>query len=82
MSVATGRGWIKWTYGEGVATHVVRAHGKVGDLQVLDTVDIQSLVQNTMLDNAVAFTRSDTASTKRMPGGFNMALDPLLDVRN
>ena len=70
------------TYRKGVAANIVRAYREIRNLQVLDSVDVQSLVQDTMLDNAVTLLRSDTASAKRVPCGFNMSLDPFLDMFN
>lgn len=67
-------------YREGVATDIVGAHRKIRNLQVLDSVDIQSLVQDTMLDDAVTLFRSNTASTKRMPCSLDVALYPFLNM--
>lgn len=38
----------------GVAADVVGADGQVGDLEVLDAVHVEALVENTVLDDAVA----------------------------
>jgi hypothetical protein len=38
-----------------VATDIVGADTEISNLQSFDIVDIQALVKNTMLDNAVAF---------------------------
>jgi len=54
--------------------------GKISDLEALDTVNVQSLVENTVLDDAVALARRHAARAKRVPGRLNVALDPLLDV--
>lgn len=67
-------------YRERVATDIVGAHRKIGNLQVLDSMDIQSLVQDTMLDDAVTLFRSNTASTKRVPCRLHVALYPFLNV--
>lgn len=70
------------TYREGVATNVVRADGKIGDLQVLHTVNVESLIQDTVLDDIVALFRSHAAGTQRVPGGLAVSRHPLLNVCN
>ena len=70
------------TYREGVATNVVGAHGEIRDLQVLDAMDVESLVQDTVLDDIVALLGSHTTGTQRVPGGLAMSRHPLLNVCN
>jgi hypothetical protein len=41
---------------------------------------IKAFIQDTMLDDAVALLRSHGACSERMPGCFNVALDPFFDV--
>lgn len=45
-------------------------------------MNIQSLVQDTMLHDAVALLGCNAAGTKRVPGGLDVALDPFLDFIN
>ena len=70
------------TYREGVAANIVRADGQVGDLEVLDAVDVQSRIQDTVLDNAVALSRSHGAGAQAVPCGFAVSLNPFLNVGN
>lgn len=51
------------TYAESVATNVVWTDGKVCNFEVLDSMNIETLVENTMLDNAVAFFWCHAAGT-------------------
>ena len=67
---------------EGVASDVVRADRQVRYLEVLDTVDIESLVEHTVLDDVVTLSRCHGAGTKRMPSCLNVTLNPLLNVGN
>lgn len=39
-----------------VAANVVWADGQVGDLEILDAVNVQALVKDTVLDNGVTLT--------------------------
>ena len=68
------------TYREGVATNVVRADGEIGDLQVLDAVNIESFIQHAVLDDIVAILGSHTTGTQRVPGGLAMSRHPLFNV--
>jgi hypothetical protein len=61
------------TYAESVAADVVRADRQVADLQALDTVDVQALVKNTVLDDRVAALGCHAAGSERVPGGLDMA---------
>jgi hypothetical protein len=45
-------------------------------------MDIQSLIQDTMLDNAITLFRTHAASAQRVPGGLAVALNPFLNVLN
>jgi hypothetical protein len=45
-----------------IAPHIVRANGKISDLEVLDAVDIKALIKDTMLDDAVSLFRRHGAS--------------------
>lgn len=42
-------------------------------------MDIQTLVQHAVLDNAIALPRRHGTSAQAVPSALNMALDPLLD---
>ena len=70
------------TYRESVAANIVRADGEIRHLQVLDAVDVQSLIQDTMLDNAITLLGSHATCSKRVPGGLDMSLNPFLDMSN
>ena len=70
------------TYRESVAADVVRADRQVRHLEVLHAVNIGSLVQDTVLDDLVAFLGTHTTGTKRMPGSLAVTLHPLLNVCN
>lgn len=70
------------TYREGVATNVVGADGEIGDLQVLDAVDVESFIQDAVLDDIVALLGSHTTGTQRVPGGLAMSRHPLLNMCN
>lgn len=70
------------TYREGVAADVVGADREIRDLQVLDAMDVQSRVQDTMLDNTVALPWSHAASAEGVPGSLAVTLHPFLDVSN
>lgn len=45
-------------------------------------MDVQSLIQDTMLDNAIAILWTHAASTERVPGCLAVSLHPFLDVSN
>jgi hypothetical protein len=70
------------TYREGVAADVVRADREIRDLQVLNAMDIQSLIQDTMLDNAVALSRAHRACAQAVPSSLRVSLDPFLNMSN
>lgn len=50
-----------------VAANVVGADGQIGNLEALDAVDVEALVENTVLDNRVALPRRHRASSERVP---------------
>jgi hypothetical protein len=45
-------------------------------------MDVQSLIQDTMLDNIVALLRTHATGAQGVPGRFTMALNPFLNVLN
>jgi hypothetical protein len=53
---------------------IVRADRQVRDLQALDAVDIETLVEDTVLHNLIAILGSHTTGTKRVPSGFCVPL--------
>ena len=60
---------------------IIRTNTQIGDFQAFDTVDIEPFVHDsTMFGDGVPFARSHGACTQRVPGGFDMALDPFFDV--
>jgi len=61
-----------------VATDVVGADGQVGDLEALDAVDVEALVEHTVLDDGVAVPGCHGAGTERVPGGLNVACSALV----
>jgi hypothetical protein len=78
-----------------VAANIVRANGQIGNLEVLDTVDVEALIEHTVLNDAVALLRGHGASlisqmmnvagvertyTKTMPSRLNMSLHPFLNM--
>lgn len=52
----------------GVATDIVGADRQVSDLEALDTVDVETLVQDTMCDNIVAILGAHGAGAQGVPG--------------
>ena len=58
----------------GVAADVIGADRQIGDLQALDTVDVEALVKYTVLDDAVALLGCHGARAERVPGGLDVAL--------
>lgn len=70
------------TYRESVAANVVGTDTEIRHFQVLDAVDVQSLVQDTMLDDVIAILWTHATSSKRVPGSLAVALDPFLDQRD
>ena len=60
--------------------HIVWADTQVCDLQPLDSMDIQSLIQDTVLDDTITFLRSHATSSQTVPSGLDMSLYPLLNV--
>ena len=58
----------------GVAANVVGADGQIGDLQALDAMDVETLVEHTVLDDAVALLGCHRARAERVPGGLDVAL--------
>jgi hypothetical protein len=45
-----------------VAANIVRTDGKISDLEILDAVDVKALIEDTMLNDAVALLGSHGAS--------------------
>jgi hypothetical protein len=45
-----------------VAANIVRTDGKISDLEILDAVDVETLIEDTMLNDAIAFLGSHGAS--------------------
>lgn len=45
-------------------------------------MNVQSLVQDTVLDNTVALLGPHTTGTQRVPGSLAVSSDPLLNVCN
>lgn len=39
-----------------VTAHIVRANRKIGNLQALDTVDVEAFIEDAVLDDAVALS--------------------------
>jgi hypothetical protein len=62
-----------------VATHVVGADGKISNLESLDAMDVESLVEDTVLDDAVTLLGSHGAGSKGVPGRLGVALDPFCE---
>lgn len=62
----------------GVAADVVGADGQIGNLQALDAVDVEALVEHTVLDDAVALLRGHGARAQGVPGGLDVALGDML----
>jgi hypothetical protein len=56
-----------------IAADVVGADGQVSDLEALDTVHVEALVQDTVLDDAVAVPGRHRARAERVPGGLDVA---------
>jgi len=63
-----------------VAADVVGADAQIRDLEALDAVDVEPLVEDAVLDDAVALARGHAAGAKGVPGRLDVAFDPLLDV--
>lgn len=63
-----------------VASDVVRADTQVGDLEILSAPYVETRIQYSMLGRLVAFFWRHRARTERMPSGFDMTLDPFLNV--
>lgn len=49
-------------------------NGKIGDLQVLHAVDVETFVDNTVLDDGVALLWTHGASTQTVPSRLDVAL--------
>lgn len=62
-----------------LTSNVVRADRKISNLEALDAVDVQALVEHTVLDDAVALLGRHGAGSQAVPGALDVALDPLLD---
>jgi hypothetical protein len=58
----------------GVTSNVVRADGQVRNLQALDAVDVEALIEHTVLDDAVTLLGGHGARAERVPGGLDVAL--------
>jgi hypothetical protein len=68
------------TYRESVTPNIVRTDTQVRDLEVLDAMDIQALVEDTVLDDVVALAGRHAACSQGMPGCLAVALHPFLNV--
>ena len=64
----------------GVAANIVWADGQIGDLEALDSMDVKTLVEHAVLDDAVAFFRSHGASAQGVPGGLDVTLCVVSDL--
>jgi hypothetical protein len=64
----------------GVTADIVRANGQVRNLQALDTVDVEALIEHTVLDDAVTLLRGHGARAEGVPGCLNVALLKSIDV--
>lgn len=62
-----------------VAANVVGADGKISNLEALDTVHVESLIKNTVLDDAVTLLGCHGAGSEAVPGGLCVALDPFYE---
>ena len=58
----------------GIAADVIRADGQIGDLEVLGTVDVEALVEHTVLDDRVALLGRHAAGSERVPCRLEEAL--------
>jgi hypothetical protein len=58
----------------GVTSDIVRANGQVRNLQALDAVDVEALVEHTVLDDAVTLLGGHGARAERVPGSLDVAL--------
>jgi hypothetical protein len=65
---------------EGVAANVVRTDRQIRDLEILDAVDIETLIEHTMLHDIITLARRHGTGPEGVPGGLAVALDPFLDV--
>lgn len=63
-----------------VATHIIRTDGQVSNLQTLDTVDIESFIQDSMLDNRISFLGSHRTGSETVPSSLDMAFCPFNDM--
>lgn len=63
------------TYAIGVAADVVGTDGQVRDLETLDAMDVEALIEHTVLDDGVTLPRSHTTGTQAVPSGLNVALN-------
>lgn len=54
--------------------------GKVGNLEVLDAVDIQSFIKHTMLDHRITLLGRHAAGTQTVPSGLTVSLHPFFNV--
>lgn len=64
-----------------VAAEIVGADGQISNLEAFDSVNVETLVKDTMLDNGVALFGRHRACAKGVPGGLAVPLDPLLDAQ-
>jgi hypothetical protein len=55
-----------------VAAHVVGTDGQVSDLEALNAVDVEAFVQDTVLDDGVAFAGSHGAGSEGVPRCFDV----------
>lgn len=56
-----------------VAADVVGADGQISNLEALDAVDVEALVEHTVLDDGVAVPGGHGARAEGVPGGFDVA---------
>jgi hypothetical protein len=58
----------------GVAADIVGTDRQIGDLQALDAVNVEALVEHTVLHDAVALLGCHRARAERVPGRLDVAL--------
>lgn len=61
-----------------VAAHVVRADGKIGDLEPFDSVHVEALVENAVLDDRVAIAGGHGTCAEGVPSCFDVACEMLV----
>jgi hypothetical protein len=65
-----------------VATNILWTNRKIRDFEVLYPMDVETLIENTVLDNAITLLGSHPAGTQRVPSCLAVSLHPFLDVCN